>query len=257
MLHPRRAGAIPARPDLGKFCFWLANLLEKGCVRRLGSYKRRRARDEYPPRSLLGKFVTGSRTLANQQNRGLHIVAAKGGVNEIAARYAKALFDLADEQKALDPVAQDLRNVQQLVSESDDLRRMVRSPVISRADQGKAMAAILDKAGASELTSKFIGYLAAHRRLFALGAITKAFLAELASRRGEVTAEVTSARSLSDAQMGAVEEALKKVVGGKVAVEHRVDPSLIGGLIVKVGSRMVDSSLATQLQKLKLAMKGA
>jgi len=184
-------------------------------------------------------------------------VAAKGGVNEIAARYAKALFDLADEQKELDSVAQDLRTVQQLVSESDDLRRMVRSPVISRADQGKAMAVILERSGASELTSKFIGYLASQRRLFALGAITKAFLAKLALRRGEVTAEVTSARSLNDAQMGAVEEALKKVVGGKVAVEHRVDPSLIGGLIVQVGSRMVDSSLATQLQKLKLAMKGA
>lgn len=257
MLHPRRAENSGRVRTWDKFRFLLTDLLEKGCVRRLGSYKRRRARDKCPPISLLGKFATGFRALANQQNRGLHIVAAKGGVNEIAARYAKALFDLADEQKALDPVAEDLRTVEQLVSESDDLRRMVRSPVISRADQGKAMSAILDKAGASELTSKFIGYLAAHRRLFALGAITKAFLAELASRRGEVTAEVTSARSLSDAQISAVEEALKKVVGGKVAVEHRVDPSLIGGLIVKVGSRMVDSSLSTQLQKLKLAMKGA
>lgn len=184
-------------------------------------------------------------------------MAAKGGVNEIAARYAKALFDLADEQKALDPVAEDLRTVQQLVSESDDLRRMVRSPVISRADQGKAISAILDKAGTSELTGKFIGYLASQRRLFALGAISKAFLSELAKRRGEVTAEVVSARSLSEAQVSAVKEALNNVVDGKVAVEHRVDPSLIGGLIVKVGSRMVDSSMATQLQKLKLAMKGA
>lgn len=184
-------------------------------------------------------------------------MAAKGGVNEIAARYATALFDLADEQKALDPVADDLRSIQSLISESDDMRRMVRSPVISRDDQGKAMAAIMDKAAASELTAKFIGYLAAHRRLFALSAIIKSFLAELASRRGEVTAEVTSARSLNDEQAKAVEDALKKAVGGKVAVEHRVDPALIGGLVVKVGSRMVDSSLATQLQKLKLAMKGA
>jgi len=257
MLHPRRAESSGRVRTCGKFRFLLANLLEKGCVWRLGSYKRRRARDEYPPISLLGKFAAGFRVRANQQNRGLHIVAAKGGVNEIAARYAKALFDLADEQKALDPVAEDLRTVQQLVSESDDLRRMVRSPVISRGDQGKAIAAILDKAGTSELTGKFIGYLASQRRLFALGAITKAFLAELAKRRGEVTAEVISARSLNDAQVNAVKEALNNVVGGKVAVEHRVDPSLIGGLIVKVGSRMVDSSMATQLQKLKLAMKGA
>lgn len=184
-------------------------------------------------------------------------MAAKGGVNEIAARYATALFDLADEQKALDAVADDLRAVQQLIGESADLRRLVRSPVISRDEQGKAMAALLDKIGTSDLTRKFIGYVASHRRLFALSGMIDAYLAELASRRGEVTAEVTSARPLSDEQVKAVEEALKKAVGGKVAVQHKVEPALIGGLIVKVGSRMVDSSLATQLQKLKLAMKGA
>ena len=184
-------------------------------------------------------------------------MAAKGGVSEIAERYATALFDLADEQKALDPVAQDLRNIQQLMAESGDLRRMVRSPVISRDDQGKAIAAVLDKISAHELSKKFVGYVAASRRLFALVPIAKAFLAELAGRRGEVTAEVISARSLSDAQVKLIEEELNKVVAGKVAVEHKIDPSIIGGLVVKVGSRMVDSSLATQLQKLKLAMKGA
>lgn len=184
-------------------------------------------------------------------------MASKGGLNEIAARYATALFDLADAEQALDVVANDLRTVQQLIDESADLRRLVRSPVISRDDQSAAMSALLDKIEAGDLTRKFVGYVAASRRLFALRAISSAFLAELASRRGEVTAEITSARPLSDAQVASVSDALQKVVGGKVAIEHRVDPALIGGLIVKVGSRMVDSSLATQLQKLKLAMKGA
>ncbi len=184
-------------------------------------------------------------------------MAAKGGVNEIAERYAKALFDLADEQKALDTVAGDLRSVMQLTDESEDLRRLVRSPVISRDEQRQAMDAVLEKIGASDLTRKFVSYVAANRRLFALTPMISAYLATLASRRGEITAEVTSARPLTDAQIASVEEALRGAVGGKVAVEHKVDPALIGGLIVKVGSRMVDSSLASQLQKLKLAMKGA
>ncbi|MBO6836642.1 MAG: F0F1 ATP synthase subunit delta [Alphaproteobacteria bacterium] len=184
-------------------------------------------------------------------------MAAKGGVNEIADRYAKALFDLADEGKQLDAVADDLRTLGALLDQSEDLQRLVRSPVISRADQGKAMAAVLDKAGCGELTRKFVGYVAANRRLSALKAISKAYLSELAARRGEITAEVSSAKTLSDAQIAAVEDALKKAVGGKVAVSHKVDPSLIGGLIVKVGSRMIDTSVATKLQRLKLAMKGA
>lgn len=184
-------------------------------------------------------------------------MAAKGGVNEIAGRYAKALFDLADEGKQLDVVAGDLRSIGALIDESEDLRRVVRSPVISRGEGAKAMAVILDKMEAGELTKKFVGYVAANRRLFALKNIIAAFLAELASRRGEVSAEVASAKELSAAQIAAVEEALKKAVGGKVAVSQKVDPSLIGGLIVKVGSRMIDTSVATKLQRLKLAMKGA
>lgn len=184
-------------------------------------------------------------------------MAAKGGVKEIADRYAKALFDLADEDKQLDAVAGDLRTLAAILDESNDLQRVVRSPVLSRADQGNAMAAVLDKTEAGELTRKFVGYVAAKRRLFALSAIIKAYLEELATRRGEVSAEVSSAKTLSDAQIAAVEEALKKAVGGDVAVSHKVDPSLIGGLIVKVGSRMIDTSVATKLQRLKLAMKGA
>jgi len=178
-------------------------------------------------------------------------------MNEIAGRYAKALFELADDGKQLDAVADDLRKISALIDGSEDLRRLVRSPVISRADQGKAMAAVLDKLGSGELVCRFVGYVAASRRLFALKSIAKAYLTELAKRRGEISAEVSSAKPLSDEQIAAVEEALKKAVGGKVAVSHKVDPSLIGGLIVKVGSRMIDTSVASQLQRLKLAMKGA
>jgi F-type H+-transporting ATPase subunit delta len=119
------------------------------------------------------------------------------------------------------------------------------------------MAALLERIGGDELTQKFIGLVSANRRLFALPGIIKAYLAQLAKRRGEVTAEVVSARKLSDSQSMALEAALRSALGGKVALALSVDPSLIGGLVVKVGSRMVDSSLKTQLQKMKLAMKGA
>lgn len=184
-------------------------------------------------------------------------MASKGGVSEIAARYAQALYELADESKELDAVADDLRALSQLIAESGDLQRLVRSPVISRADQGKAMAALLDKMGANALTKKFVAYVAAHRRLFALRAMARAYLEELAERRGEVVAEVTAAHELTDDQRQTLEEALRKSVGGKVTMDLAIDPSLLGGLIVKVGSRMVDSSLSGKLQRMKFAMKGA
>ena len=175
----------------------------------------------------------------------------------LAGRYAAALYDLADEHKVLDAVADDLRGLLVLLGESADLQRLVRSPVISRDEQMKAMTAMMEKAGANPLTTKFVGAVADNRRLFALADMIKAFLAELAGRRGEVTAEVTSAVALADAEVQQVTEQLRAAVGQKVAVNVSVDPSLIGGLIVKVGSRMVDSSLRTKLQRLQLAMKGA
>lgn len=184
-------------------------------------------------------------------------MAASGGVKEIADRYATALFDLASEQKQLDAVADDLRQVETMLDESEDFRRLVRSPVISREEQGKAVAALLEKAGVNDLTKKFVGYVAANRRLFALRAMIKAYLTALASSRGEVTADVTSAKSLTKTRVSAIEKALKQAIGKKVAVNHSVNPDLIGGLVVKIGSQMVDSSVSTQLQKLKLAMKGA
>ncbi len=174
----------------------------------------------------------------------------------LAGRYAAALFELADADKALDAVADDLAVFGRMVETSDDLRRLVRSPVISRAEQEKAVLAIAEKAGMNKLTQNFVGVIAQNRRLFALPNIIGAYHAILASRRGETTAEVVSAKELSDAQMGALSDALKQAVGNKVTVDAKVDPGLLGGLIVKVGSRMVDSSLRTKLQQLHLAMKG-
>ena len=184
-------------------------------------------------------------------------MAARGtGPGGLAARYAAALFDLADEKKQLDQVAADLASLKKAIAESEDLRRLIRSPVLSRAEQGRAMAKILESAGATDLVRRFVGLAAQNRRLFVLPDMIQSYLSQLAERRGEVTAEVVSARPLTDAQRDAVAEALRRSVGGKVAVEARVDPALLGGLVVKVGSRLVDSSLRTKLHRLQLAMKG-
>ena len=184
------------------------------------------------------------------------MAAQETGTAGLAARYAAALFELADEAKQLDSAAADLRAIRALIAESADLRRLVRSPVLTRADQGKAIAAVLEKAGTSDLVRKFVGLVAENRRLFAFDDMIAAFLADLARRRGEVTASVTSAAPLNEAQTAAITEALRRAVGGKVAIETHTDASLIGGLIVKVGSRMVDSSIKSKLQRLKLVMKG-
>lgn len=174
----------------------------------------------------------------------------------LAGRYASALYELAEGEKALDAVAGDLKSLRQALIESPDLSRLVRSPVLTRAEQTRGIAAVLEKMGAHALTQKFLGTVASNRRLFAMNAMITAFLAQLAARRGEVTADVTSAVELSEAQLSDISDALKKGVGQKVSVNLSVDPALIGGLIVRVGSRMIDNSIRSKLQRLQLAMKG-
>ncbi len=132
----------------------------------------------------------------------------------------------------------------------------MRSPLFSRDQQSKAMAAVLERNGAGDLTQRFVLLVARNRRLFALSQMIRAYLAELARRRGEVTAQVTSAAALTDPQQAALVETLRSAFGGTVQLESKVDPALIGGLIVKLGSRMVDGSLRSTLQRLQLAMKG-
>jgi F-type H+-transporting ATPase subunit delta len=133
---------------------------------------------------------------------------------------------------------------------------MIRSPAISRRDQSSAMQALLKKSGAFELTRNFVGVVASNRRLFVLADIIKDFLMLLAGRRGEMTAEVASAKALSDSQKAQIVAALQNSVGGNISLNSTVDPDILGGLVVKIGSRMVDSSLQTKLQHLKLAMRG-
>jgi F-type H+-transporting ATPase subunit delta len=174
----------------------------------------------------------------------------------LGGRYALALLDLADEKKQLDQVADDLRHLKALLEESADLRRLVDSPLFSREQQAAAISAVVERVGVTELTRRFVLVVAQNRRLFALSSMINGYLAELARRRGEIKAEVTSARPLSAAQLQALEETLREILGGKAEVGVTVDPSLIGGLIVKVGSQMIDNSLRSKLQRLQLAMKG-
>lgn len=178
------------------------------------------------------------------------------GMSGLGARYATALLELAEENKALDAVAGDLQRIKAVIGESADLRRLLRSPVISRDEQRAAILAVLEKLGATELTRRFVGLVATNRRLFALGAMIDAFLAELARRRGEMTAEVRSSHALTAEQTEALTEHLRKTYGQRVSVNLSVDPSLLGGMIVRVGSRMVDSSIKTKLDRMQLAMKG-
>jgi F-type H+-transporting ATPase subunit delta len=175
----------------------------------------------------------------------------------VAGRYASALFELADTAKSLDAVAQDLTTLRKLVAESADLARLIASPVIARSLQGKALLAVLDAAGISGLTRSFVGTVAANGRARDLPAMASAYLAELASRRGETTATVTSAVPLTPAQMQQLTDALRSVLGGaKVSVDAQVNPDILGGLVVKVGSRLFDSSIRSKLARLQLAMKG-
>jgi len=184
------------------------------------------------------------------------VTATTAGFSGLAERYAMALFDLAEQDKVLDSVADELTGLNNMIDSSADMRRLIRSPVISRQDQSKAMDAILAKASVGDLTRKFVGFVVTKRRLFALPDMIKAFLSVIAARRGETTAEVVSAKPLTKAQLTSLGSAMKSVVGTDVALTSRVEPEILGGLIVKVGSRMVDSSLRTKLNRLSLAIKG-
>ena len=174
----------------------------------------------------------------------------------LADRYATALFELARERGTIEEIERDLDSIRELVDSSDDLRRVVRSQTLSRAEQGKALDAVLERLGTNQYVRNFVALLARNRRVFLLTDMIAAFQAKLAEHRGEVSAEVTSAVPLKPNHLDAVRDALRTIVGREVTLESRVDPSLIGGLTVRVGSRMLDNSLRTKLQNLELAMKG-
>ena len=175
----------------------------------------------------------------------------------VAGRYASALFDLAKDQNAVAAVEADLVNFESLLAMSPDLGVLVRSPVISSIDQGKALVAVLAKAGIGGIAANFIQLATRNRRLFVVADMIKNFRSLAAKARGEVTAEVTSALPLNEAQTAALKETLKAQAGQNVVLATKVDPSLLGGLIVKIGSRMIDSSLKTKLSGLSLALKSS
>jgi F-type H+-transporting ATPase subunit delta len=182
-------------------------------------------------------------------------VAGQDQVSGVAERYATALFELALEANAVDPVLADLRQFNTLLAENPDLMRLVRSPVFGADAQSKALAAVLDKAEIGGIAGQFLKVVAANRRLFAVRDLIKAYAALAARHKGEVTAQVTVADSLSDEYRSEIESTLNAVTGKTVRVDFKVDPSIIGGLVVKLGSRMVDSSLRSKLNALRLAMK--
>ena len=173
----------------------------------------------------------------------------------VAGRYASALFDLAKEQNAVPAIEADLGKFSAMLDMSDDLRALIRSPVISSGDQGKALTAVLAKAGIAGAAGNFIHLVARNRRLFVIPEMIKNFRQLAAKARGEVTAEVTSAMALTEAQTTALKETLKASAGKDVTLVAKVDPSLLGGLVVKIGSRMIDSSLKTKLAGLSVALK--
>jgi F-type H+-transporting ATPase subunit delta len=184
-------------------------------------------------------------------------VADEPIVSGVAGRYATALFELALEAKALDGVAADLQRFEDLLGASADLARVVKSPVFTAEEQANALGAVLEKAGVRGLSGKFLLTVARNRRLFAVRDMIKAFRILLARHRGETSAEVIVAEPLAEKHLAALKGMLAATTKKDVALDVKIDPSILGGLIVKLGSRMVDASLKTKLNSIKLAMKEA
>jgi F-type H+-transporting ATPase subunit delta len=185
------------------------------------------------------------------------VAAEDPSVSGVSGRYATALFELARDEQSVDAVRADLDKFEAMLNDSEDLKRLVRSPVFSAEAQLRALTAVLDKAGIAGTTAKFLKVLTANRRLFAVTDVVRAYRALVAKFKGEATADVTVAEQLNDKNLDALKAALKSVTGKDVALNVKVDPSIIGGLVVKLGSRMVDSSLRTKLNSIKNAMKEA
>jgi F-type H+-transporting ATPase subunit delta len=185
------------------------------------------------------------------------VAAEDPSVSGVSGRYATALFELARDEKSIDAIKADLDRFDGMLGDSADLKRLVRSPVFSADTQSKALAAVLDKAGISGIAANFLRVLTANRRLFVVSEVIRAFRALVAKFKGEATADVIVAETLSDKNLDALRTALKTVTGKDVALNVKIDPSIIGGLVVKLGSRMVDSSLRTKLNSIKHAMKEA
>ena len=265
-LKPRRQRvrstlALIRRGMRGLACFEAETLEPPRGLRAARAFRRRRARlarnsavlhpKLFNPKHLERPFdvATEDVSMAGGAASGPH------GGSSVAGRYASALFDLATEQRQVPDVEAKLIQFQQLLDANPDLQRLVRSPVFSADEQQKAITAIVERAGIGGLGGNFLKLIAKNRRLFAVPDMIKSFRALAARARGEIQAEVTSAMALNPAQVQALKDTLRTTVGKDVQIIAKVDPTLLGGLIVKVGSRMIDSSLRTKLSTLKARMK--
>ncbi len=175
--------------------------------------------------------------------------------SEAAPRYAQALLELAEESKSLKTVEKDVKTLKAIFANSDDLRRMAASPVFAIDDKIAAFTAVAKKAKIGKLTTQFIGTVVGNRRAAEMPSILASFEAMVARRKGTQVAKVTSAQKLTAAQLTSLKSNLKKSLGQTVDVETSVDPDLLGGFIVRIGSRLYDSSLKTKLENLKIALK--
>ena len=203
----------------------------------------------------LGRGHLGDRN-ESPPTKARHVAGEEPIISGMAGRYATALFELALDNHAVDAVKADLDRFDGLIGESADLLRLVRSPVFAADTQARALGAVLDQAGIGGLTAQFLKVITANRRLFAVRDMIKAYRALVARHHGEVSAQVTVAEPLSETHRAAIADALKSVTGKEnVGLDVKVDPAIIGGLVVKLGSRMVDSSLRTKLNSIKHAMK--
>lgn len=180
-----------------------------------------------------------------------------GGITaSLQGRYASALFDLASENGVVTAVESDLDKLGEALKGSDDLAALIRNPKVSRDAAARAIDAVAGVLGLSDLTRNFLGVLAGNRRLSALPEVVRAFSTIAAAQRGEVTAEVTSAHALDDDQLAQLAARLKAREGKEVKIKASVDPEILGGLVVRIGSRQIDGSIRTRLNSLAQAMKG-
>jgi F-type H+-transporting ATPase subunit delta len=184
-------------------------------------------------------------------------VETSGGIRaSLAGRYASALFDLARDQKQIDSVRRSLDALNQALADSKDLSELIDSPLVSRQEASRALAAIAPQLGLDPITANFLGVLASNGRKNQLRPVIRAFRRLSADHRGETTADVVTARPLNDDQVAQLKAQLRTRAGRDVTIDAQVDPNILGGIVVKLGSQMIDASIRTNLTRLALAMKG-
>jgi len=177
--------------------------------------------------------------------------------NLVSDRYAAALYDLAAEKKLVDPVLEDLSNLKNMLKDNKELSLVIKSPLITSIDKLNIFESLLKKINANELTSTFLKVIEKNKRFSNLASIITQFISINSQKRGDVLADITSADELNDEQKNNITNQLKSILGDKLSLSFDVDKNIMGGLIVKVGSKMIDTSLANKINKLKIAMKGA